>query len=224
MSQSKSDICSMSGVEQAALIRSKQASPVEVTEAVLDRIHKLEPQLHAFCTLTEDIARADAKAAEAAVMRGDELGALHGVPISIKDLICTKGIRTMSGSKAYETFIPEEDDIVVERLKAAGAVILGKTNATEFGYSGVGHNPVFETTRNPWHLERTPGGSSAGSGAAVAAGMCPLALGSDGGGSVRIPAAHCGIFGMKAAMGRVPVYPSCRDERYPGDSSWESLA
>ncbi|HXS24498.1 MAG TPA: amidase, partial [Gemmatimonadales bacterium] len=115
-----------------------------------------------------------------------------------------KDILTVMGSPLYRDFVPDEDDIVVERLKAAGAVIIGKTNVPEFGYSGVGHNPVFETTRNPWNPERTPGGSSAGSGAAVAAGMCPIALGSDGGGSIRIPSAHCGLYGLKASMGRVP--------------------
>jgi aspartyl-tRNA(Asn)/glutamyl-tRNA(Gln) amidotransferase subunit A len=223
MSQSKSDIPSMSGAEQAELIRTKQASPVEVTAAVLDRIHALEPTLHAFCTLTEDIAIADAKRAEEAVMRGDALGALHGVPISIKDLICTKGIRTMSGSKAYETFIPEEDDIVVERAKAAGAVMLGKTNVAELGYGGVGWNQVAPTTSNPWDLTKTSGGSSAGSAAAVASGMGSLTFGSDGGGSVRGPSSFNHLFGMKASFGRVPLYPGCRDERYPGVSSWETI-
>jgi aspartyl-tRNA(Asn)/glutamyl-tRNA(Gln) amidotransferase subunit A len=145
------------------------------------------------------------------------------VPLGVKDLICTAGIKTVSGSVAYKDFVPDEDDVCVERLKAAGCVILGKTNVPEFGYSGVGHNPVFETTCNPWNLERTPGGSSAGSGAAVASGMCPIALGSDGGGSIRIPAAHSGIYGLKASMGRVPLYPGTKDERYPGVSSWESL-
>ena len=223
MSQSKSDIPSMSGAEQAELIRTKQASPVEVTAAVLDRIHQLEPTLHAFCTLTEDIAIADAKRAEQAVMRGDELGPLHGVPISIKDLICTKGIRTMSGSKAYETFIPEEDDIVVERVKAAGAVMLGKTNVAELGYGGVGWNLVAPVTSNPWDLTKTSGGSSAGSAAAVATGMGSLTLGSDGGGSVRGPSSFNHLFGMKASFGRLPLYPGCRDERYPGVSSWETI-
>ena len=122
-----------------------------------------------------------------------------------------------------ENFVPDEDDVVVERLKQADAIIIGKTNVPEFGYSAVGHTPVFETTRNPWNVERTSGGSSAGSGAAVAAGMGPFAIGSDGGGSIRIPAAHCGLFGMKASMGRVPLYPGTKDERYPGVSSWESL-
>jgi aspartyl-tRNA(Asn)/glutamyl-tRNA(Gln) amidotransferase subunit A len=186
-------------------------------------VETLDPLLHAFCTPTPEIARAEAAAVERAILAGDPVGPLAGVPYGIKDLICTKGVRTASGSFAYHDFIPDEDDVVVERLRAAGAVSLGKTNVPEFGYSGVGHNPVFETTRNPWNLERTPGGSSAGSGAAVAAGMCPIALGSDGGGSIRIPSAHCGLYGLKASMGRVPLYPGTKDERYPGVSSWESL-
>jgi len=219
----KSDICAMSGAEQARLIRSKQASPTEVLDAVLERIGKLEPKLHAFCTLTEDVARADAKRAEDAIMRGEQLGALHGVPISIKDLICTKGIRTMSGSKAYENFIPEEDDIVVERVKAAGAVMLGKTNVAELGYGGVGWNMVAPVTSNPWDLTKTSGGSSAGSAAAVATGMGALTFGSDGGGSIRGPSNFNHLFGMKASFGRVPLYPGCRDERYPGVSSWETI-
>ena len=127
------------------------------------------------------------------------------------------------GSALYRNFLPEEDDIVVERLKADDAIIIGKTNVPEFGYSGAGHNPVFETSRNPWKLDFTPGGSSSGSAASVACGVTPFAIGSDGGGSVRIPAALCGLYGMKASMGRVPLYPGCRDERYPGISSWESL-
>lgn len=132
-------------------------------------------------------------------------------------------MKTTSGSFAYQDFVPEEDDIAVERLLAADAILLGKTTAPEFGYSGVGHNPLFPSPRNPWYLSKTPGGSSAGSGAALAARICPIALGSDGGGSVRIPAAHCGVYGLKASMGRVPLWPGCRDERYPGVSSWESL-
>jgi aspartyl-tRNA(Asn)/glutamyl-tRNA(Gln) amidotransferase subunit A len=172
---------------------------------------------------TPDVARQQAKAIEKKIMSGDAAGPVAEVPVGVKDLICTVGIKTVSGSAAYENFVPDEDDIVVERFKAAGAIILGKTNVPEFGYSGVGYNPVFETTRNPSNTERTPGGSSAGSGTAVASGMCPFALGSDGGGSVRIPSAHSGLFGMKASFGRVPLYPGSRDERYPGVSSWESL-
>ena len=223
MTTSPNEICAMEAATIAGLVARKELSPVEVTEAHLARMEALEPKLHAFCTPTPELARATARAIEADIMAGKPTGPLAGVPVGVKDLICTAGIRTASGSPAYETFIPDEDDVVVERLKAAGAVIVGKTNVPEFGYSGVGHNPIFETTRNPWNLALTPGGSSAGSGAAVASGMCPFALGSDGGGSVRIPAAHSGIYGLKASMGRVPLYPGTKDERYPGVSSWESL-
>lgn len=216
-------ICRMDAVTLARRIKSKELSATEVTEAVLRRMDVLEPHLHAFCTPTPDVARAAAKAVDAQIAKGEPVGPLAGVPIGIKDLVATKDIKTVMGSKLYEDFVPDEDDIVVERLKAAGAVIIGKTNVPEFGYSGVGHSPVFEATRNPWNLAMTSGGSSAGSGASVAAGVAPFAIGSDGGGSVRIPSAHCGLYGIKASMGRVPLYPGCRDERYPGVSSWETL-
>jgi len=196
-------------------------------EAVLDdalaRIAALDDRLHAFCTLDADGARTAARAVDARVARGEPAGALAGVPVAIKDLVCTRGLRTTFGSRLYADHLPDEDDVVVERLRAAGAVIVGKTNTSEFGYGAFGHNALFETTRNPWNLERTSGGSSAGSAAAVAANLVPLAIGSDGGGSIRVPAALCGIYGIKASWGRVPVYPGCRDERYPGISSWESL-
>ncbi len=217
------EVCDWSATKIAATVRSREVSALEVANAHLERMDRLEPKLHAFCTPTPDLARETAGKIDADLKAGRPLGALAGVPVGVKDLICTAGIRTVSGSIAYKDFVPDEDDVVVERLKAAGCVILGKTNVPEFGYSGVGHNPVFETTRNPWNLERTSGGSSAGSGAAVAAGLCPFALGSDGGGSVRIPSAHCGIYGLKASMGRVPLYPGTKDERYPGVSGWESL-
>lgn len=210
-------------VTLARMIRKKQVSAKEVTEAVLARMEKLEPHIHAFCTPTPDLARKAAQKIDRRLAKGEDVGPLAGVPIGIKDLVCTKGIRTVSGSIAYKDFVPDEDDVVVERLKDAGAVIIGKTNVPEFGYSGVGHNPVFETTRNPWNLALTPGGSSAGSGAAVASGVGPFAIASDGGGSIRIPAAHSGLVGVKASMGRVPLYPGTKDERYPGVSSWESL-
>jgi aspartyl-tRNA(Asn)/glutamyl-tRNA(Gln) amidotransferase subunit A len=183
----------------------------------------LEPTLHAFCTPTPEVAQAAAKHVDDEIRAGRDPGPLAGVPVGIKDLVSTAGIKTTSASWAYADFVPEEDDIVVERLRAAGAVIVGKTNATEFGYSGTSDNPVFEASRNPWNPRLSPGGSSAGSGAAVASGICPFAIGSDGGGSVRIPASFCGIYAMKASMGRVPLYPGCKDERYPGISSWESL-
>ena len=197
----------MDAVSLASAIRAKQLSPVEVVTAAIRWMDELEPILHAFCTPTQDLALETAKRIEADLMAGKPLGPLAGVPIGIKDLFCTAGIRTTCGSIAYQDFIPDEDDDVVERLKAAGAVILGKTNVPELGYSAASHNPIFETTRNPWNPALTSGGSSAGSGAAVAAGMGPFAIGSDGGGSVRIPASFCGVYGMKASMGRVPLYP-----------------
>ncbi|WP_337024242.1 MULTISPECIES: amidase [unclassified Pantoea] len=207
----------------AALIRNGEVSARELTQAALDRMEKREPLIRAFCTASPELALQQASVVDAKRARGEALGAFAGVPLAVKDLICTAGVKTTSGSAAYADFIPEDDDITVERLLAADAVLLGKTTAPEFGYSGVGHNPLFTSPRNPWDLSKTPGGSSAGSGAALAARLCPMALGSDGGGSVRIPAAHCGVYGFKASMGRVPLWPGCRDERFPGVSSWESL-
>jgi aspartyl-tRNA(Asn)/glutamyl-tRNA(Gln) amidotransferase subunit A len=216
-------ICRLDAVTLAARIRARELSAIEVMEAVLRRMEMLEPHIHAFCTPTPDLARETAATVDRRIAAGEPVGPLAGVPVGIKDLVATRGILTAMGSPAYRDFIPDEDDIAVERLRAAGAVIIGKTNVPEFGYSGVGHSPIFPTTRNPWNLALTPGGSSAGSGASVAAAVTPFAIGSDGGGSVRIPAAHCGLVGVKASMGRVALYPSCRDERYPGVSSWESL-
>ncbi|MFZ0659022.1 MAG: amidase, partial [Candidatus Binataceae bacterium] len=172
------EICAMNAVKLAAAIRARTLSPIEVVDAVLERMNRVEPHLHAFCTPTPELARAEAKRIEAEISAGRDPGPLAGVPVSIKDLIFTRGIRTTSGSVAYRNFVPEEDDIAIERLRAACAIIIGKTNTAEFGYSATGHNPLFETTRNPWNLAMTSGGSSAGAGAAVAAGVGPLALGS----------------------------------------------
>ena len=202
------ELCYMPATELVAAIKTKQVSPVEVVEVVLARIERLNPQLNAYCTVAAEAARTAAKDAEVAVMRGDTLGALHGVPVSIKDLVTTKGVRTTYGSKLYEHFIPDEDAPVVERLKQAGAIILGKTNTPEFGHKGVTDNPVFGLTRNPWSLDHTPGGSSGGGAAAVAAGMGPLAIGTDGGGSIRIPCSCCGTFGLKPTLGRVAAAPT----------------
>jgi aspartyl-tRNA(Asn)/glutamyl-tRNA(Gln) amidotransferase subunit A len=207
----------------AAAVRERRWRCADVTAAALQRIRAIDSQLHAFCTLDADGAMAQAEALDAKLAAGRAIGTLAGVPVAIKDLICTRGLKTTFGSRLYANHIPDEDDVVVERLREAGAVIIGKTNTSEFGYGAVGHNPLFATTRNPWNLALTPGGSSAGSAAAVAARMVPLALGSDGGGSVRIPASLSGVFGIKPSWGRVPVYPGCRDERYPGVSSWELL-
>ncbi|MGW0999685.1 amidase [Streptomyces sp. NPDC002523] len=219
----RDELCRMPVTELAHRIRTSQVSPLEAVDAVLDRVADVDPALNAYCTLVPDRARARARALGERLAHGEDPGVLAGVPLGVKDLISTRGIRTTSASPAYEDFVPDEDDIVVERAVAAGAVVVGKTNTSEFGYSATGHNPLFPTTRNPWNTTLTPGGSSAGSAAAVAAGLAPVALGSDGGGSVRVPAAHCGLVGFKAAMGRVPVWPGCRDERQPGVSGWESL-
>jgi aspartyl-tRNA(Asn)/glutamyl-tRNA(Gln) amidotransferase subunit A len=202
------DLWYMTATELTAAIRTKQVSPVEVVNAVLARIDQLNPTLNAFSLVTAEAARRQAQAAEQAVMRGEPLGPLHGVPVSIKDLVITKGVRTMRGSKLYEHDVPSEDAPVVERLKTAGAIIVGKTTTPEFGFKGVTDSLVTGISRNPWHLERTPGGSSGGAGAAVATGMGPLAVGTDGGGSIRIPSSFCGIYGLKPQVGRVPVYPA----------------
>src|SRR3990172_1719709 len=194
--------------ELAALIRNKKTSPVEVVDAVLERIARINPRLNAFVTLTDEQARRDAKAAGRALMKkGAALGTLHGVPFSVKDLVITKGVRTIFGTPLYRDNVPTEDAPMVERLKRAGAILLGKTNTPTFGWIGATHNLLFGLTRNPWHLERTPGGSSGGASAAVAAGLGPLAIGTDGGGSIRIPASFAGIFGHKPSFGRIPVYP-----------------
>jgi len=193
----------------AALIRMKKVSPVEVVDAVLDRVARINPRLNAFVTLTEEQARRAAKAAERALgKRTARLGPLHGVPFSVKDLVITKGVRTTFGTPLYRDHVPTEDAPMVARLKAAGGIILGKTNTPTFGWIGATHNLVFGITRNPWNLERTPGGSSGGASAAAAAGLGPLHVGTDGGGSIRIPASCAGVFGHKPSYGRIPTYPA----------------
>jgi len=209
-------ICYLSALDMAQAIRTRKISPVEVIDTVLSRIERLNPKINAYCTVLDVSARKQAQEAEAKVMKGDGLGPLHGVPISIKDLTYTKGVRTTSGSKIYENFIPDHDAIIVERLKAAGAIMLGKTNTPEFGFMGVTDNKLFGPTRNPWNLERHAGGSSGGAAAAVAAGMGPLSQGSDGGGSIRIPSSFCGVFGIKPSFGRVP--------RGAGFGDWQTLS
>ncbi len=189
--------------ELAALIADKQVSPVEITQLYFDRIERLDSQLNSYLTVTADMALESAKAAGDAVMRGDELAPLHGVPISIKDLVMTKGVRTTSGSLAYKDHVPAADSAVAERVKASGAILLGKTNTPEFGSLGANENRLGDDCRNPWNTERTSGASSGGAGAAVAAGLCSLGTGSDGGGSIRIPASYCGIYGIKPTQGRV---------------------
>src|SRR5512132_3861728 len=201
-------LCWMPASEMAAAIRRKKVSPVEVMKEVLARIDRLNPTLNAFVTLTAEQALRDARAAERALgKKGAKLGLLHGVPFSTKDLVLTKGIRTTFGTRLYADNVPTETAPMVERMLAAGAIQLGKTNTPTFGWIGATHNLLFGVTRNPWNLDRTPGGSSGGASAAVAAGLGPLAIGTDGGGSIRIPASLAGIFGHKASFGRIPGYP-----------------
>jgi aspartyl-tRNA(Asn)/glutamyl-tRNA(Gln) amidotransferase subunit A len=190
------------------MIREKILSPIEVVSAFIQRIEYINPKVNAFCTLTFEQALAEAKEAEQALMDGCPLGPLHGVPFSVKDLVYTQGVRTMRGSKLFEHYVPQEDAPLVARLKKAGAILMGKTTTPEFGFKGMTDSLVTGITRNPWDLNRTPGGSSGGAAAQVAAGMTPLAVGTDGGGSIRNPASLTGIFGLKPTYGRVPVYPA----------------
>ena len=168
----------------------------------------VDPILNAFCTPTPDAARQAARDAEAKVMAGEALGPLHGVPVSIKDLVFTRGVRTTRGSLIFADYVPTENSPPVDRLQRAGAIMLGKTNTPEMGWKGATDNRLFGPTRNPWDTSRTPGGSSGGSAAAVAAGMGPFSLGTDGAGSIRIPASFCGIVGLKPSFGRVPYWPA----------------
>ena len=177
-----------------------------LVDDLLQRINDLNPQLNAYLTVAEAEARASAQAAEKAVLEGADLPPLHAIPIAIKDLEFTRGIRTTGGSFAYKDFVPGEDAVIVERLKRAGAIILGKTNTPEFGSFGEVWNRLSDDCRNPWDLERTSGASSGGSAVTVAAGLAPLATGTDGAGSIRTPAAFCGVYGIKPTFGLVPMY------------------
>ncbi len=200
----KEDICFMSAYEMAETIKRQELTSLEITETIIEKIEKINPIINAYCTTTFDIARENAKKADEAVKKGEKLGLLHGIPTSIKDLENTDGIRTTMGSKIYEHNIPKEDAITVKRIKDAGAIILGKTNTPSLGYKGVTDNLIFGATKNPWNLEKTCGGSSGGAASAVASGLGPLALGSDGGGSIRIPSSFCGVYGLKPNYGRIP--------------------
>jgi aspartyl-tRNA(Asn)/glutamyl-tRNA(Gln) amidotransferase subunit A len=188
----------------AQQIRTKQVSPVAVVDAVLQRIEALQPTVNAFITVTAEAARDAARRAEAAVMAGDRLGPFHGVPFSVKDLLFTRGVRTTMGSRIFADQVPAEDAVPVRRLREAGAILIGKTATPEFGHKPLTDSPLFGATRNPWDLSRTAGGSSGGAAAAVVTGQGPLALGTDGGGSIRLPASCCGIVGLKPTLGRVP--------------------
>lgn len=209
-----SEIYWLSAVELLEAFRKKKLSPAEVVKVLLERVQKINPGLNAFVTIAPDQALSAAKESENYYRKGKPRP-LEGVPVAIKDNTFTKGIRTTDGSKFYENFVPDRDAVLVERLKNAGAIILGKTNLPEFGLIGITDNALFGKTVNPWNPGRTSGGSSGGSAAAVAAGLCPLAQGNDAGGSIRIPSSLCGVFGLKPTFGRVPCYP-----HFPG---WETL-
>src|SRR6267378_92998 len=201
------DLCALTATELLDAYRKHDLSPVEVTRAVLERIEKLNPVVNAF-NLVSDHALEDAKASEARWGSGQVKGLLDGVPVSIKDIILTKGWPTLRGSKTVDPKGPWNDDTpATARLREHGAVLLGKTTTPEFGWKGVTDSPLTGITRNPWNPKKTPGGSSGGAAAAVAAGMGPLALGTDGGGSIRIPCSFTGLFGIKASFGRVPAWP-----------------
>ncbi|HSF61894.1 MAG TPA: amidase [Gaiellaceae bacterium] len=197
------ELAFLSAVDQARLIRTREVSSVELVQVYLERIARLDPALNAFVTVRGDAALADARAADAA--RTD--APFHGVPIAIKDLTATAGIRTTYSSRAYAEYVPDFDMAVARRLREAGFVILGKTNTPEFGTTAFTESELNGATRNPWNPERTPGGSSGGAAAALAAGLVPVAHGTDGGGSIRIPASCCGVFGLKPSRGRVSSAP-----------------
>jgi len=197
----------MSACELARLIASRQISPLEVLDAYLGAIEALNPQVNAIVTLAAEQARDAAHGAERAVMKGEALGVLHGLPIGVKDITPTAGIRTTYASPLYKDYVPTEDAEAVRRLKAAGAIVVAKTNTPEFAAGANTNNVLFGPTRNPWNTALSVAGSSGGSAAAVAAGMLPIAQGTDFGGSVRVPAAFCGIFGIRATPGLVPSHP-----------------
>ena len=204
----RDEICFLPATEMLDRISRQELLAEEIVETIIERIEKINPIVNAYCTPTFDIAREQARQADERVKTGEEkLPLLNGVPVSIKDMFNVAGVRTTWGSLMLENNVPVEDDVPTSRLRAAGCAFLGKTNMCEFGALGVTKNVIFGETRNPWNLERTCGGSSGGAGVAVAAGLGPLALGADGGGSIRHPATMCGVVGFKATFGRVPFWP-----------------
>ena len=206
----RSDLCELGLVDLARQIESRLVSSTEVVEAALARLDRLEGQLNAFITVAHEQAREAARRADEELARGVYRGPLHGVPVSVKDLFFTAGLRTTGGSGILADWVPDEDSALVERLKAAGAVILGKTNLDEFGHGGTSTVSHFGPVHNPWNLERIAGGSSGGSTAAVAAGIGPLSYGTETGSSVRRPSAYCGVSGFKPTFGLVSRYGSFR--------------
>ncbi len=197
------ELCFLTIKDLSHLIKKKEISPVELTQSFIERIKRLDEKINAYITILESESIKTSRKAEKAILSGNYLGPLHGIPISIKDAIMTKGIRTTVGSKIFADFIPKEDSTAVERLKQAGVIVIGKTNLDEFAYSLTTENPYYGTTRNPWNMERIAGGSSGGSAAAVAASLCAGSIGTDTGCSIRQPASLCGVVGFKPTYGRV---------------------
>lgn len=202
------DPSTLPALEIARKVRARELSPVEVVDAFVERIDRLNPSINAFVTLRVDEARAEALELEATLDNANEIGPLAGLPIGIKDLTDTEGLRTTYGSRLYADHVPTRDAAVVSRLKNQGAIIIGKTTTPEYGSHVVTHSPVSGVSRNPWRTDLTPGGSSGGSAAAVAACMLPFAHGTDGGGSIRVPASHCGVVGFKPSYGRISNVPT----------------
>ncbi len=202
------EICYLPATALARFIRQRELSAVEVVEAHLERIEQVNPKVNAIVTLVPERALREARAADERLARGEEVGPLHGLPVVHKDLASTRGLRTTFGSLVYSDFVPQEDALIVERLKRAGAITLGKSNTPEFGAGSQTFNEVFGATRNPYDLSKTSGGSSGGAAAALACGMVPIADGSDMGGSLRNPAAFCNVVGLRPSPGRVPVWPT----------------
>lgn len=199
-------VCSLSITNAAEKIAGGELSPVELVDAHLERISKTDGQLNSFITVLETKSKAAAKNAELDILSGRYLGPLHGIPIGLKDLYYTKGVRTTMGSKIMADFVPQEDAAVTEKLEAAGAIIIGKLQMHEFALGATSHNPHYGPSHNPWDTDRITGGSSGGAGSSVSAGQCMGAMGTDTGGSVRIPASLCGIVGLKPTFGRVSKY------------------
>jgi amidase len=213
-------ICFLEATELARLIRAREVSAEETMAACLDQVERTNPRINAIVTLVPEWAMRDARAADGrlaeALARGEDVGPLHGLPVAHKDLAPTRGIRTTFGSLIYEDFVPEEDALIVERLRRAGAITVGKTNTLEFGAGSQTYNEVFGETLNPYETTRTCGGSSGGAAAALACGMVPLADGSDMGGSLRNPASFCNVVGFRPSLGRVPTWPT--------QAAWSSLS
>jgi amidase len=210
------ELCFLTAIELTQRIRTRDLSCVEVMEAHLRQIERVNPQVNAIVTLAPEQALAQARAADAALRRSDAVGPLHGLPVAHKDLVQTKGMRTTFGSPIYADFVPDVDDLIVTRIRNAGAILIGKTNTPEFGAGSQTFNPVFGATRNPYDLSKTCGGSSGGAAVALACGMLPIADGSDTGGSLRNPASFCNVVGFRPSPGRVP---SCSDR-----AAWQTLS